>query len=64
MQAQVTIDDQLINEALRLTGLKSIQVVFEVAMKELVEHRRNDPLAKAFGQMRWEGDLDAMRTDR
>ena len=64
MQAKITIDDQLINEALRLTGLKSTQEVFEVALKELVDHRRDDPLAKAFGQLRWEGDLDAMRADR
>ncbi|WP_295384019.1 type II toxin-antitoxin system VapB family antitoxin [uncultured Thiodictyon sp.] len=64
MNTQVVIDDQLMKEALRLTGLKSTEDVIEVALQELIEHRRTDALAKAFGQMPWEGDLDAMRTDR
>ncbi len=64
MNALVPIDDALMNEALRVTGLKHEKDVVEIALKELIEHRRRDPLSRAFGQMPWEGDLEAMRTDR
>ena len=64
MQAQIVVDDRLMNEALRVTGLQGAEEVIEVALRELIEHRRNDPLACAFGQMPWDGDLDAMRTDQ
>lgn len=64
MHASLMIDDRLMNEALRLTGLDDAREVVEVALKELIEHRRQDPLAKAFGRMPWDGDLDAMRLDR
>jgi len=64
MNALVSIDDELMNEALRVTGLKHEKEVVEIALKELIEHRRRDPLARAFGQMPWDGDLEAMRTDR
>ncbi|EXJ16322.1 type II toxin-antitoxin system VapB family antitoxin [Imhoffiella purpurea] len=64
MQAHIVVDDQLMNEALRVTGLNGTEEVIEVALRELIEHRRKDPLALAFGQMPWDGDLDAMRTDR
>jgi Arc/MetJ family transcription regulator len=63
MNTEIVIDDQLINEALRLTGLKSTNDVIELALQELIDHR-TDSLAKAFGQMPWEGDLGAMRAER
>ena len=64
MNTEIVIDDQLLNKALRLTGLKSAKDVVELALQELIDHRRNDSLTKAFGQMPWEGDLGAMRVDR
>ena len=64
MQAHILIDDQLMEEARRLTGLGNTKEVVEVALRELVEHRRRDALAEAFGQMPWEGDLETMRLDR
>jgi len=64
MLTNIAVDEELIIQALRLTGLKAEHDVVEIALKELIEHRRHDPLANAFGQLKWEGDLNAMRTDR
>jgi len=64
MNSEIVINDQLMNEALRLTGLKSANDVIELALQELIEHRSADSLANAFGQMPWEGNLGTMRTDR
>lgn len=63
MNIRIAVADDLMNEALRLTGLASREEVVEVALKDLVEKRRQDALAQTFGRLPWEGDLDAMRTD-
>jgi len=63
MQAQIWVDEELIREARRVTGLDNDSDLVEVALRELVAHHRADALAQAFGRFPWEGDLDAMRTD-
>jgi Arc/MetJ family transcription regulator len=64
MQMQVVVDDELIGEALRVTGIENEEALVQTALKELIDHRRRDALADAFGRLPWEGDLDAMRTNR
>lgn len=58
----IMIDSELMNEALHFTELKDAKEVVEFSLKEFIDHRRNDALAKAFGQMTWEGDLAAAAT--
>jgi len=64
MNTQITLDDQLFQQAVELTGLKNPQDVIETVLREFLVRRRSDPLAQAFGQYRWEGNLDKMRTDQ
>jgi Arc/MetJ family transcription regulator len=64
VQTNIAIDDTLISQALKATGLKSEKEVVEIALKELISQSQKDRLAAAFGKFRWEGDLDAMRTDK
>ena len=64
MQMQIVVDDELISEAVRVTGIENEEALVQTALKELIDHRRADVLADAFGRFPWEGDLDAMRTDR
>lgn len=61
---QIVVDDELVNEALRVTGIENAEALVQAALKELIDHRRGDALANAFGRFPWDGDLDAMRTDR
>lgn len=63
MQTHIIVDDRLMNEALRVTGLKGTEEVIEMALRELIEHHRKDSLAQAFGRLPWDGDLDSMRMD-
>lgn len=63
MQTHIIIDDRLMNEALRVTGLKGTEEVIEMALRELIEHHHKDALAQAFGRLPWDGDLDSMRMD-
>lgn len=64
MQSTIVVDDQLMADALRATGLERREDVIEAALRELIERRRHDPLADAFGRMPWDGDLNAMRLDQ
>jgi len=65
MKTNIEIDDALMAEALRATGLEATaqaQVV-ELALKLLVQIKRQESIKALRGQLRWEGDLAAMRTD-
>jgi Arc/MetJ family transcription regulator len=64
MNTNIVIDDALINQAMKLTGLKTQKDLVEIALKTLIADKTRDKLASAFGQYPWEGDLEAMRTDR
>jgi len=63
MHTQIILDDQLVQQAIELTGLSNHQELVETLLREFVIRRKSDILAKAFGQHHWEGDLDKMRTD-
>jgi len=64
MSTNIAVDDELINQAMQLTGLKTQKDVVEIALKALIADKVGDKLASAFGKYHWEGDLDAMRTER
>lgn len=63
MKTNVEIDDVLIADALQATGLEATDQVIEVALKLLVQIKRQESIKALRGQLRWEGDLAAMRTD-
>lgn len=64
MRTNIELDDALVEEAMRLTGLGTKRAVVDAALRELVKARRRDRLGEAFGTLKWEGDLETMRRDR
>ena len=64
MRTNIILDDKLVNEAKRLTGLSTKREVVEAGLKELVRLRRQADVRKWRGRLRWDGDLGAMRTGR
>lgn len=63
MRTNIIIDDELMNEALRSTGLKTKREVVELGLKTLVRLKKQEQIKAFKGKLKWEGDLDAMRTD-
>ncbi len=64
MRTNIEIDDDLISEAITVTGLPTKKAVVEEALRRLVrQHRRRVAVEKLAGTG-WEGDLDAMREGR
>ncbi|MCC6197139.1 MAG: type II toxin-antitoxin system VapB family antitoxin [Burkholderiales bacterium] len=64
MRTNIVIDDKLMRETLRLTGLKTKREAVELGLRTLVRLRRQEQVTRFRGKLKWEGDLDALRTDR
>jgi Arc/MetJ family transcription regulator len=64
MRTNIEIDDKLIAEARRITGLSTKKAIVERALQELVRREREREVLEYFGKLKWEGDLDAMRQGR
>jgi Arc/MetJ family transcription regulator len=64
MRTNIVIDDDLMRAALRATGLKTKREVVELGLRTLLQLHRQARVRKYRGKLMWEGDLDAMRTDR
>ena len=63
MRTNIEIDDKLMSDALRLTGLKTKKEAVELGLRTLVRLRQQEELRRFRGKLQWEGDLNAMRTD-
>lgn len=63
MRTNIDIDDELMAEALRASKAPTKRAVVEQALRLLIQTRRQSGLRKLRGKVKWEGDLDAMRTD-
>lgn len=61
MRTNIVIDDELMNDALRLSGLRTKREVVESALRLLVQLKKQEGIRLYRGKLRWEGDLDDMR---
>jgi len=63
MRTNIIIDDQLMSEALDLTNCKTKKGVVDQALKLLVRVKKQEKIRRSRGRLRWDGNLDDMRTD-
>ncbi|MBP6613961.1 MAG: type II toxin-antitoxin system VapB family antitoxin [Aquabacterium sp.] len=63
MRTNIEIDDKLMQEALRLTGLKTKREAVEAGLRTLLRLRQQEEIRRYRGKLDWQGDLNAMRTD-
>jgi len=64
MRTNIEIDDKLMIDALRARGVKTRREAVELGLRILVRLKRQSQIRRYLGKLEWEGDLDAMRTDR
>ena len=64
MRTNIIINDDLMNEAMMLTKIKTKKAVVETGLKLLVQIKKQEQLKKLRGKLKWNGDLDAMRSDK
>jgi Arc/MetJ family transcription regulator len=63
MRTNIDIDDRLMVKAQRLTGLKTKKETVEKGLESLININRQTEIRKFRGKLRWEGDLEKLRTD-
>jgi Arc/MetJ family transcription regulator len=63
MKTNIEVHDALIADALQRTGLDKTDPVIELALRMLVQVKRQETIKALRGKLNWEGDLDRMRTD-
>ena len=64
MRTNIDIEDGLVEEALRLTGIRTKRAVVEAGLRMLIRVKRQEEILHLAGKVHWEGDLDKSREGR
>jgi Arc/MetJ family transcription regulator len=63
VRTNIEIDDSLMDEALKVSGLGTKREVVEAGLRLLVRIKQQQRIRRLRGKLRWEGNLDDMRSD-
>jgi len=63
MRTNIVIDDKLMRDSLRITGLRTKRETVELGLRTLIRLNKQSEIRQLRGKVKWEGDLDAMRRD-
>lgn len=63
-RTNIELDDRLVREGLRRTGLPSKRALIHMALETFVRKQRLKDMLKLRGKVRWIGNLRAMRRSR
>lgn len=61
MRTNIVIDDELMAQALKATGLDTKKEVVEQGLKLLIKRSKQQSIRSLRGKIKWEGNLDEMR---
>ena len=64
MRTNIEIDDKLMSDTLKATGLKTKREAVELGLRTLLRLKEQAEVKQFRGQLSWQGDLNALRTDR
>ena len=64
MRTNIVIDDKLMRDALRATGLKTKREAVEQGLRTLLRLSKQSEIRRLRGKLKWQGDLNTMRRDR
>jgi Arc/MetJ family transcription regulator len=64
MRTNIVIDDKLMRDTLRATGLKTKREAVEEGLRTILRLKKQEEIRRFRGKLDWQGDLDALRADR
>jgi Arc/MetJ family transcription regulator len=64
MRTNVVIDDDLMESALKTSGIKTKKEAIEEGLKLLVQMKGQEKIKGFRGKLKWTGSLEEMRLDR
>jgi Arc/MetJ family transcription regulator len=62
-RTNLVLDEQLLDEALRVSGQRTYSAAVMLSLRELVRRSRAGRIMELRGSGLWEGDLSEMRSD-
>lgn len=63
MRTNIVIDDKLMQDTLKATGLRTKHDVVDLGLRTLLRLEKQSQIRKLRGKLTWHGDLEAMRRD-
>ena len=63
MRTNIVIDDDLMDEALKVSKFKTKKDAVEEGLRLLVQRKKQENIKNLRGKLRWSGDLEQLRTD-
>ena len=64
MRTNIVIDDQLINDVQKITGIKTKKGAVEEGLKLLLRLKRQEMVKSRRGKLKWTENLETMRLDK
>ncbi len=63
MRTKIVIDDKLMRDTLRATGLKTKREAVELGLRTLLRLRKQAEIRQFRGKLKWQGDLEGMSAE-
>ena len=63
-RTNVVLDEDLIDDCIKATGIKTRKALIDHALRELLRHENQTKILDLKGKINWEGNLDEWRQSR
>ena len=63
-RTNVVLDDKLVTNCRKVTGIKTYRTLIDYALHELLRHESQSKILELRGKIVWEGDLTTWRQGR
>ena len=63
MRTNIIIDDTLMSDVLKVTGVKSKREAVELGLKTLLMLKQQESIKAFKGKLNWDAELEIMRVD-
>lgn len=64
MRTNIVIDDKLIEQSMKYTGIRTKTKLVDFALRELIRRQKRKEILKLKGKLQWDGNLEEMRSVR
>ena len=64
IRTNIVLNKELLEQALRVTKIKTRRELIDYALRELLRHKQQKKILELKGKINWQGDLDEMRAGR
>ena len=64
MRTNIVIDDKLMDDALKATGLNTKKEAVELGLRKIIRLKKQEKIRRFKGKLSWDGDLSEARKTR